>query len=62
VSKNINEMSDIELKATVYDLMATAENSQRTIQIINDELIRRSKAPKVVKPDETKIEPETKAV
>ena len=41
--KNISELSIIELKAMAYDHLASIEASQRSIQLINAELLKRTK-------------------
>lgn len=47
-------MTDVEIKALAYDLMASIENSQKGIQAINLELNKRAGAPKEVKTEEPK--------
>lgn len=37
-----NQMSDIELKAHVYDMVAQTEMLQRNIQTINEILVKRA--------------------
>lgn len=44
--KNLEDMSVIELKSTVYDILAMIENGQKNIQVIN-QLIQKKSAPVV---------------
>ena len=41
MSKNISELSIVELKALCYDHFVNIENSQKTIQALNAELVKR---------------------
>jgi len=44
-SKNIKDLSVTELKAVAYDNLLNIENSQRTLQAINQEIASRSTVP-----------------
>jgi hypothetical protein len=39
---NIQELSDVELKAFAYDALACMEKDQKKLQIVNQELQRRA--------------------
>lgn len=41
MQKKISELTDIELKALAYDHTIAIQNSQNSINLINQELIRR---------------------
>lgn len=42
MNKTIEQYTEIELKAMVYDHMASIERSQQIIKLINDELAKRA--------------------
>lgn len=44
---DLSKMTDIEIKAAVYDQMVIAESAQKNIQALNQELRKRSKPKKV---------------
>lgn len=46
MNKTIEQYTEIELKALVYDHMAQIEKSQQIIKIINEELAKRAQAEK----------------
>ena len=41
---NLKEMSLVELKSLAYDHLALIENSQKAIQLINQEIMAKSQA------------------
>lgn len=46
---DITSLSEIELKAMVYDRLAFIENAQKEIQALNQELAARKNKPAVAK-------------
>lgn len=54
--KNIKDITTQELKAMGYDCIASIENSNRELKIINDELTQRANEAPVTLTPETKSE------
>ena len=48
---DLNTLSINDLKALAYDHLALIENSQRVIQLVNQELNKRAQLQNVVKPE-----------
>lgn len=51
--KQLNEMSDVELKALAYDVVVELERAQKNLQVINQEFARRQQqSANIIKPVE----------